>query len=172
MGLRARCFHRLDWSRYIIPSQFVTRANSPIRLDFLGSSRLGCQNLSSYVLDFLGFPWILSSESSLFNGLYGINAEIIFLGLLPLAAPDRGYGHKEEQECSSGECSSISDLPQAIVVGARSQPHAPEGGLLRTESAAPSLRQRISQPTSTSSLRCPSAFSFAIKAAWSRARNV
>jgi hypothetical protein len=28
------------------------------------------------------------------------------------------------------------------------------------------------QPTSTGSLRCPSAFSFAIAAAWSRARNV
>jgi hypothetical protein len=27
------------------------------------------------VLDFLGFPWILSSESSLFNGLRGESAE-------------------------------------------------------------------------------------------------
>jgi len=33
-------------------------------------------------LDFLGFPWILSSESSLFNGLRGIEAGTIFLGAL------------------------------------------------------------------------------------------
>jgi hypothetical protein len=43
---------------------------APVRLDFLGSSRFRYQNLGFYVLDFLGFPWILSSESSLFKGLY------------------------------------------------------------------------------------------------------
>jgi hypothetical protein len=29
-------------------------------------------------LDFLGFPWILSSESSLINGLHGINEQKFF----------------------------------------------------------------------------------------------
>jgi hypothetical protein len=32
-------------------------------------------------LDFLGFPWILSSETRLINGLHGIFAEEIFLAL-------------------------------------------------------------------------------------------
>src|ERR1700722_17586281 len=32
-------------------------------------------------LDFLGFPWILSSELSLFNGLRGINAQKFFASL-------------------------------------------------------------------------------------------
>jgi hypothetical protein len=34
-------------------------------------------------LDFLGFPWILSSESSLINGLRGINRENFFLAVFP-----------------------------------------------------------------------------------------
>jgi hypothetical protein len=34
-------------------------------------------------LDFLGFPWILSSESRLFNGLLGMKQEGIFLALSP-----------------------------------------------------------------------------------------
>jgi hypothetical protein len=34
------------------------------------------------VLDFLGFPWILSSESRLFNGLRGQVGESIFVPLL------------------------------------------------------------------------------------------
>jgi hypothetical protein len=35
-------------------------------------------------LDSLGFPWILSFESSLFNGLRGINRGGFFLALFPL----------------------------------------------------------------------------------------
>jgi hypothetical protein len=34
-------------------------------------------------LDFFGFPWILSSESSRFNGLRGIKREKFFLSLFP-----------------------------------------------------------------------------------------
>jgi hypothetical protein len=41
-------------------------------------------------LDFLGFPWILSSESRLINGLPGINRAKVFLGASPRrAAPER-----------------------------------------------------------------------------------
>jgi hypothetical protein len=41
------------------------------RLGFLGS-RLFCRETPRLcLLDFLGFPWILSSESRLFNGLRG-----------------------------------------------------------------------------------------------------
>jgi hypothetical protein len=35
-------------------------------------------------LDFLGFPWILSSETRLINGLRGKTAEAFFLALLSL----------------------------------------------------------------------------------------
>jgi hypothetical protein len=42
-------------------------------------------------LDFLGFPWILSSETRLINGLHGINRERFFLAL-PLALEAAGTG--------------------------------------------------------------------------------
>jgi hypothetical protein len=42
-------------------------------------------------VDFLGFPWILSSETRLINGLRGNNGGNFFLGPSPLApaAPER-----------------------------------------------------------------------------------
>jgi hypothetical protein len=47
-------------------------------LDFLGAWVFGCENPRFRVLDFLGFPWILSSESRLINGLRGISGEKFF----------------------------------------------------------------------------------------------
>jgi hypothetical protein len=44
-------------------------------LDFLGARPFRRENARQGVLDFLGFPWILSSESILFNGLREIFAE-------------------------------------------------------------------------------------------------
>jgi hypothetical protein len=41
-------------------------------LGFLESWLFRRQNPRLGLLDFLGFPWILSSEMSLFNGLHGI----------------------------------------------------------------------------------------------------
>jgi hypothetical protein len=46
-----------------------------IDLDFLGPSRFCPSTARKQGLDFLGFPWILSSESRLFNGLRGILRE-------------------------------------------------------------------------------------------------
>jgi hypothetical protein len=45
----------------------------------------------SDVFDFLGFPWILSSESSLFNGLRGLKRGNFFLSPFPWRrkAPER-----------------------------------------------------------------------------------
>jgi hypothetical protein len=48
-------------------------------LDFLGARPFSCENARQGLLDFLGFPWILSSESRLFNGLPGIFADRNFL---------------------------------------------------------------------------------------------
>jgi hypothetical protein len=54
-------------------------------------------------LDFLGFPWILSSESSLFNGLRGMKRGSFFLSTSPWRSQRRdgtgGRGHAEAQEC-------------------------------------------------------------------------
>jgi hypothetical protein len=54
-----------------------------IRLGFLGDWPFRYGNLLFGVLDFLGFPWILSCESSLFNGLCGIFAGSFFLAVFP-----------------------------------------------------------------------------------------
>jgi hypothetical protein len=68
-------------------------------------------------LEKLGFPWILSSESRLFNGLRGIFAEINFS--LPFgqsatavgtAAHDLGLA--EGDGLVMGKLNSISDFPQ------------------------------------------------------------
>jgi hypothetical protein len=53
-------------------------------LDFLGVALFRYDNLRFWRLDFLGFPWILSSETSLFNGLHGIFCEEKFEAFCPL----------------------------------------------------------------------------------------
>jgi hypothetical protein len=65
-------------------------------------------------LDFLGFPWILSSEMSLFNGLRGIFAENIFSALSTVENPGRGQrlGDAEAQDCSWTELNLVSDFLQ------------------------------------------------------------
>jgi hypothetical protein len=57
----------------LLPSRQRTRDTG---LDFLGASPFGCESPAFELLDSFGFPWILSSESRLFNGLREINAEI------------------------------------------------------------------------------------------------
>jgi hypothetical protein len=73
-------------------------------------------------LDFLGFPWILSSESSLFNGL-AAEAWKFFLQLFSLAlkvagTAARGRDHAEAQVCSWAKLTRASDFLQEIVVRA------------------------------------------------------
>jgi hypothetical protein len=60
------------------------------RLDFLGSTLFAAKTLDSAYwisLDFLGFPWNLSSESRLFSALRGIFATIIFAAPCPALKP-------------------------------------------------------------------------------------
>jgi len=47
-------------------------------LDFLGAPRFRSKTGLDFLWKFLGFPWILSSETSLINGLYGIPARKLF----------------------------------------------------------------------------------------------
>jgi hypothetical protein len=54
-----------------------------IRLGFLGRWPFRCEDPRSWGLDFLGFSWILSSESKFFNGLRGFLPEEYFSPLFP-----------------------------------------------------------------------------------------
>jgi hypothetical protein len=74
------------------------------RLDFLGAERLTYENKRNPLLVFLGFPWILSSESRLINEVCGIFEERIFsplslgatgLGTTAEAIPKRMFDHGE-----------------------------------------------------------------------------
>jgi hypothetical protein len=75
-----------------------------------------------YLLDFLGFPWILSSESRLFNGLRGIKRGKFFLrpSLALQGAGTAAYAraHSEAQNCSWGQLTKISDSRQEIAIRA------------------------------------------------------
>jgi hypothetical protein len=62
------------------PATLAPRAN----LGFLGRWPFRCEAPRFWGLDFLGFPWILSSESRLINGLRGNNGGNFFLGPSPL----------------------------------------------------------------------------------------
>src|SRR6202050_1423257 len=80
------------------------------------------KDLDSWLLDFLGFPWILSSESRLINGLPGTKRAKGFLGASSVARGAgrraRGRGHAEAQNCSWGTLNLVSDFLQESVVRA------------------------------------------------------
>jgi hypothetical protein len=57
------------------------------RLGFLGASPFGVGNPRFWGLEKLGFPWILSSESRLINGLRAVFAGKIFRAPFPMATP-------------------------------------------------------------------------------------
>jgi hypothetical protein len=68
-------------------------------------------------LDSLGFPWILSSESRLFNGLRGLKLVFFSCGLSVAHIPGTaGDGGAEEQDYSWGELNLISVFLQEIFV--------------------------------------------------------
>jgi hypothetical protein len=85
-------------------------------LGFLGPSPFPCENPRSDVLDFLGFPWILSSETRLINGLRGIKRGNFFRSAYPGVEPRRtrvcGQGHAEAPDWSSGKLNLISNFLQ------------------------------------------------------------
>jgi hypothetical protein len=61
-------------------------------LGFLGHLQFRGENLRLRLFDFFGFPWILSSESGLFNGLRGISARKILASFLPEHREAQGWG--------------------------------------------------------------------------------
>jgi hypothetical protein len=113
------------------PRSFVGRHRSV--WVFLGPPHFGAKTPVYKGWEFLGFPWILSSESRLINGLRGIYRGSFFLS--PVLAKEAGTGscgrgHSEGRDCSWGELTSISDCQQLIVArprapGRRRQPAYP-----------------------------------------------
>jgi hypothetical protein len=98
-----------------------------MRLGFLGPWPFRCENLADEAwisLDFLGFPWILSSESRLFNGLRWILREENFSR--PFAARQRagtGAGILTRQKRSVAHRASLTrfllfcnQLPALIAI--------------------------------------------------------
>jgi hypothetical protein len=79
------------------PAALVT-----VSLGFLGVSLFRYESQAFELLDSLGFPWNLSSESRLFNGLRRIHLGIFFLRLCPrvggeslrMACEQGGVGHR------------------------------------------------------------------------------
>jgi hypothetical protein len=99
------------------------RGATPVSLGFLGASRSRREtpiHRDWISLDFLGFPWILSSESRLINGLRGSFRNEFSQRLVPSRSrrgdgEPTGPGTGNAQDCSSGKLNSSSDYPQAIV---------------------------------------------------------
>jgi hypothetical protein len=87
-------------------------------LGFLGSSLFRYQTQGLSLLDLLGFPWILSCESRLLNGLHVINRQEIFhpafLIETSVGTADPRFG-MARNECSSGKLNAASDFLQEIA---------------------------------------------------------
>jgi hypothetical protein len=102
-----------------------------IDLDFLGPSRFCPGKPRKQGLDFLGFPWILSSESRLFNGLRGIFGGRKFLALFCRwgGGAGTGAGIPTMQKCCMTHRVSLThfllfcnQLPSIEIVDSSSSP--------------------------------------------------
>jgi hypothetical protein len=94
-----------------------------ICLGFLGAWPFGFKDPRLDVLDSLGFPWILSFESRLFNGLRGFLREEFFLGLFRGLKRRRCRGAwveamRKRKNGHGVKLNPISDFLQSIVARA------------------------------------------------------
>jgi hypothetical protein len=88
---------------------------------FLVPGPIGRESPCLWALEKLGFPWILSSESSLFNGLRGIFAGRNFSRPFARRGPQRRNRrqpswHAEALKWSWDESNSFYDFQREIVV--------------------------------------------------------
>jgi hypothetical protein len=103
---------------------------------FLAAGCFRRQSPRPGLLDFLGFPWILSSEISLFNGLRGIFEIIFFMGSLAQAGRGRAPRTGAFELWKSGiiHSSSVAQFPHfsnqlsSPAIRAEPLPHAEERG--------------------------------------------
>jgi hypothetical protein len=93
------------------------------------------------MFDFLGFPWILSSESRLFKGLHGIFAQKIFHRALSMAWAPRptglAFGMLKIKAVHGPSLTLISDFLQSIVADLALQPIANKRRLFRLRRGRP-----------------------------------
>jgi hypothetical protein len=96
--------------------------SDPLGLGFLGPWPFRRENPNVRLLDSLGFPWILSSESRLINGLCRINRAEVFHAPSSLrAAPERDAAVEAMRKGRIGhgdKLISVSDFSQLNVVRA------------------------------------------------------
>jgi hypothetical protein len=86
-------------------------------LGFLGTCGFAAKTQVFDLLVFLGFPWILSSETRLINGLGGIFSRKFSCSFSCREAPDGAVqGHADAQNFPSGEPNWISGFLQSIAV--------------------------------------------------------
>jgi hypothetical protein len=85
-----------------------------LRLGFLGAWLFCCKIPRQCLLDFLGFPWILSSESRLFDGLRGVKARKFFHAVFFVALAGWNARPCGSAELVMGQASSTSDFLQEI----------------------------------------------------------
>ena len=95
----------LGWCRF---GSFFAARSDVCQVDPFGFSWFVAVSLRLPPIMKVGFPWILSSVSSLINGLRGLEQEQIFSALsVPLLAPEwwwgGGWWPAEQQDCSWGE---------------------------------------------------------------------
>jgi hypothetical protein len=88
-----------------------------VDLGFLGPSPFRCEDPRLWAFDFLGFPWILSSESRLINGLRGVKRGNFLTHAFPGVETPPGLepavlGHAEVQKRSCVKLTLISDFTQ------------------------------------------------------------
>jgi len=88
---RARPLCLLDGVGFAASRQRAATLVQSTRLGFLGPWPFRCEGSRSWGLDFLGFPWILSSEPRLINGLTAWSGET-FYRAFALAARRAGTG--------------------------------------------------------------------------------
>jgi hypothetical protein len=132
-------------------------------LDCLGALPFPLENPRFEVFDFLGFPWILSSESSLINWLHAIFAERNFsrpfaIGGSAGAAPTVS-GMRKRRIAHTGKLNLISDFMQYVVVrsacppGSVGQPSAVAGRPLIVLEGRGSARAKAARARSGSAAR-------------------
>jgi len=87
-------------------------------LGFLGPWPFRRENPNLWLLDSLGFPWILSSESSLINGVHGINRPEKFLDAFSPAS-SAGTGDTAVEGARTGRIGHGASLAYFLVFSNR-----------------------------------------------------
>jgi hypothetical protein len=105
----------------------LTRALGAV--DHFGFPWQVCLSLPKHPLTTVGFPWNLSSELSLFNGLQGKIPENFFLTLFPQDFPQIALTSRaqaaEGQNYPSGKLRTISDFMQSSSAATASRTQIP-----------------------------------------------